>query len=523
MTDSTKRKTLTLKPRPAKANDSADKPRSRSGARARKVAQRQMGESAPTGNPPSAGATARSSKPARAAERLPDEARGAPTRRPASRKSGHEPRQSAGGHTRERGPAQRSKSRPATPAQPQAKIVASTDTHYAAFAPCPAGLETVLAAELTRLGMEQVEAIRAGCHFRTTWDGMMRANLHSRIATRILLRVAQAPVRTENDLLELARSTPWERWFGAEQRLRVDTSAVRSPFASLQYCTLRTKDGICDRLRELEGARPDIDTVRPDARVHVFLNADSATLYLDTSGESLFKRGWRFDKGVAPLRENLAAGMLALVDWQPHQALIDPFCGSGTILIEAAQQALGIAPGSRRPFSFERLRGHDTARWHELKAEARAAEREELSAPLIGSDNDPEALRTAQANLARAGLPDHLITWELRDARDLRPTEEKGWILSNPPYGDRMAWQSAANEASEDEPAATDAAELWQAFSSTLKAHFDGWQVGIITTDLQLPRHLRLTPRQRIPLYNGALECRLFLFDLVGGSYRQKL
>src|SRR5690606_24009867 len=169
-----------------------------------------------------------------------------------------------------------------------------------------------------------------------------RANLYSRLATRVLVRVAHARVHTEDDILELARQTAWERWFGPEQTLRVDTSAVRSPMKSLQYCNLRAKDGICDRLREREGARPSIDTVRPDARVHLFLDETTATLYLDTSGESLFKRGWRLDKGEAPLRENLAAGLLALSGWDPSQALMDPFCGSGTILIEAAWIALGV-------------------------------------------------------------------------------------------------------------------------------------------------------------------------------------
>src|SRR5690606_11080159 len=153
----------------------------------------------------------------------------------------------------------------------------------------------------------------------------------SRLATRVLVQVAHGPVSQEDDILELARDTPWERWFGPQQRLRVDTSAIRSPMQSLQYCNLRAKDGICDRLREVEGARPDIDTVRPDARVHLFLDETSSTLYLDTSGESLFKRGWRLDKGEAPLRENLAAGLLALSDWNPAASLLDPFCGSGTI------------------------------------------------------------------------------------------------------------------------------------------------------------------------------------------------
>ncbi len=199
------------------------------------------------------------------------------------------------------------------------------------------------------LGYDDAEAGRAGCSFTADWAGVQRANLYSRLATRILVQVAHAEISHEDDILDLARDTPWERWFGAEQTLRVDTSAIKSPVQSLQYCNLRAKDGICDRLRELEGERPSIDTVRPDARVHLFLTGHTATLYLDTSGESLFKRGWRLDKGDAPLRENLAAGMLALAGWDPAAPLLDPFCGSGTILIEAAWIALGVPPRHLAP------------------------------------------------------------------------------------------------------------------------------------------------------------------------------
>lgn len=187
------------------------------------------------------------------------------------------------------------------------------------FASCPQGLEDALSAELQALGFEDAVSASAGCRFRTNWTGVMRANLYSRLATRILMQVAHAPVKTEDDIFKLALHTSWERWFGPDHTLRVDTSAIRSPMHSLQFCNLRAKDGICDRLREYEGARPNIDTVRPDAKVHLFLDENSATLYLDTSGESLFKRGWRFSKGDAPIRENLAAGLLALSGWDPSQ------------------------------------------------------------------------------------------------------------------------------------------------------------------------------------------------------------
>ncbi len=378
---------------------------------------------------------------------------------------------------------------------------------FAIFAPCPLGLEEALAAELSALGYAQVQPTRAGCHFEADWWGVQRANLYSRLATRILVRLGQAPVQREDDILELAQSIEWERWFGPEHTLRVDTSAVRSPMQSLQYCNLRAKDGICDRLRELEGARPSIDTVRPDARVHLFLSADTATLYLDTSGESLFKRGWRLDKGDAPLRENLAAGLLALSGWDPAGALLDPFCGSGTILIEAAWIALGVPPGITRPFGFERLRDHQPRRWEDLKEEARAHILPGLEAPLVGIDADPEAIEASRRNAERAFLTEDTIHFEVGDARDAVAPCPNGWILTNPPYGERLDEEDL---------------EFWREWSSNLKKEFAGWQVNVITSDLDLPKHLRLKANRRTPIFNGALDCRLFNFELVADSYRDQ-
>jgi len=373
------------------------------------------------------------------------------------------------------------------------------------FAPCPVGLEEALSAELSALGYEQVQSTRAGCHFQADWWGVQRANLYSRLATRILVRVGQAPVQHEDDILELAQTIGWERWFGAEHTLRVDTSAVKSPMQSLQYCNLRAKDGICDRLRDLEGARPSIDTVRPDARVHLFLSHDTATMYLDTSGESLFKRGWRLDKGDAPLRENLAAGLLALSGWDTQAALLDPFCGSGTILIEAAWIALGVPPGITRPFGFERLRDHQSSRWEDLKEDARSRILPELEAPLVGIDANPEAIEAAQRNAERAFLTEETIQFEVGDARDAVAPAPTGWILTNPPYGERLDEEDL---------------EFWREWSANLKREFAGWQVNVITSDLDLPKHLRLKAKRRTPIFNGALDCRLFNFEVVESSYR---
>lgn len=473
MTDSKPKKTLSLKTTKRPADD-ADKRPKRAGGRARQAValerQREQQERLQKH---------RQRNTPRHTESVPDHSEPAspPQRRPSRRVAKH-----SGGRD-------------------------LTQKVYPIFASCPQGLEEALGAELQALGYEHVKTGRAGCHFQANWSDVMRANLYSRLATRILVQLAKAPVRTEDDVLELARSIPWEHWFGPEHTLRVDTSAVRSPMQSLQYCNLRAKDGICDRLRDKEGERPSIDTVRPDARVHLFLDSDSATLYLDSTGEALFKRGWRLDKGAAPLRENLAAGMLALAGWDPSTPLLDPFCGSGTILIEAAWIALGIPPGISRPFGFERLRDHNHTYWLDLKNEARTHIGTELEIPLLGYDIDSTALQAAHQNMKRARLAPGLIRFESGDARTVMPpdTPEPGWVVTNPPYGERL-------DDTDD--------SLWQDWASNLKQHYDGWNVNIISSDLDLPRALRLKPLRRHPLYNGALDCRLFNFEMVSASYR---
>lgn len=234
------------------------------------------------------------------------------------------------------------------------------------FASCPRGLEQLLAEDLVAAGARDLKQIFGGVHFLADWPACYRANLHSRIATRILWRVARAPYGNEEDIYRLALDTPWPKWFLAGQTIRVDVTAVKSPLKSVDFVTLRIKDAICDRFRRDEGTRPSVDTRQPDVRVHGFINGDHCTLYLDTSGAPLYQRGFRQKTVDAPLKENLAAGILRLSGWQPGVALLDPMCGSGTFLIEAAQMALRVAPGARREFAFQRLRHFDSAAWQRL-------------------------------------------------------------------------------------------------------------------------------------------------------------
>src|SRR5262249_30958007 len=223
------------------------------------------------------------------------------------------------------------------------------------FAPCPRGLEGVLRDELMELGAQSIAPAVGGVGFAGDLVLCYRANLQSRIASRVLWKLGDWAYRSEEDVYRAVKSLPWVKRLDPWLTLRVNVSAIGSPLRSLDFITLRIKDAVCDRLVEDTGRRPDIDTAQPDARVHAFFESERFTVYLDTSGEPLFKRGWRKSSGEAPLKENLAAGILRLTNWHPDRPLLDPMCGGGTLLIEAAMMALRIAPGSMRSFAFEKL------------------------------------------------------------------------------------------------------------------------------------------------------------------------
>jgi putative N6-adenine-specific DNA methylase len=417
------------------------------------------------------------------------------------------------------------------------------------FVPCPRGLEAPLAAELAEIGAKHLDGapfkagkeVPGGVHFRGGWVAGMAANLHSRIASRVLLKMAHGPYRSENDIYDLAYQQQWEQWFTANQTMRVDITAIKSPLRSLEFTTLRVKDAVCDRLRELSGSRPSIDTAQPDVRVFAFLTMNECTLYLDTSGDPLFKRGWRLDKGAAPLRENLAAGILRLTGWTPGTPLYDPMCGSGTFLAEAAQVALNIAPGVERRFGFEKLKQYDVNAWQKLKVAAvdakRAARTSRADLQIFGSDISGDMLEKAYSNLDRAGLPE--LRLKQIDARHMTPpSETPGILVANPPYGERIEVRGRgprgevrelkSRNRDEEEEAFTRAQpdpadlEFFISFGNALKQRFPGWRAYVLTSDRKLPGLMRLRELTKTPLFNGALECRLFRFDLIAGSVRHR-
>ena len=375
------------------------------------------------------------------------------------------------------------------------------------FATAPRGLEPLLAGELSGLGAKSVAAVPGGVAFSGDWQTCYRANLWSRLASRILWRVAEFDYASEDDLHEAARKVDWMRYFTVEHTLRVNVSAQKSPLTSLDFATLRIKDAVCDRFREARGSRPNVDRANPDVRVHAFLESARGAFYLDTSGEPLFKRGWRASAGEAPLRENLAAGIVLLSGWKPEEPLLDPMCGGGTLLVEAAAMARGRAPGANRRFGFEKLKVFSASIWEKEKRESLKPRNPPQTLQIFGSDSDPRVLGDARRNIAAAGV-DRWVKLEQADILERPAPAPSGVMIANPPYGERIGSRE-------------ELAEFYPKLGSALKKNYPGWRCHFFTADMRLPKLVRLQPSRRVPLYNGALECRLFEFAIVAGSNRR--
>ena len=374
------------------------------------------------------------------------------------------------------------------------------------FAPCPRGLEDPLAAELAGFGARAVQTVAGGVAFDGDARVIYRANLESRIATRVLLRLFTVPYRSEEDIYRASYELDWPQRFDVARSIRVYLTAQRCPLKSLDFLTLRIKDAVCDRFRSAVGSRPNVDTRAPEVRIHAFLDATHFTLYLDTSGEPLFKRGARAAQGEAPIKENLAAGILKLTGWQPGTALLDPMCGGGTFLVEAAQIALDIAPGIARSFGFEKLKSFDAALWNGLRTEAGARRKPVAPLPIYGSELYGDTLKLAHTNLQAAGLAE-AVQLKQANALEISAPADTGVLVTNPPYGERMGEQQ-------------ELAQFYPKFGDALKQKFAGWSCYILSADMNLPKLIKLQVSKRTPLFNGALECRLFEYKIVAGSMR---
>jgi putative N6-adenine-specific DNA methylase len=375
------------------------------------------------------------------------------------------------------------------------------------FATCPRGLEQLLADELQTVKAKSIKLTDGGVSFDGDWAVCYAANLHSRIATRILWQVARGKYVNEEDLFNAAYKLNWPQWFDVKHDFMVKVTGVKCPLKSLEFATLKIKDAVCDKFRLAVGSRPYIDTKTPAVRIHAYLTAEEYQFYLDTSGNALYQRGNRGASIEAPLRENLAAGILKLSGWQPGQALLDPMCGSGTFLLEAAMVALNIAPGHKRAFGFEKLNTFEPNIWHQLKSQAAAKVKSVTFQKIYGSDVDLRAVRIAKRNLEEAGLL-AAVQLSQQDIVNVVPPADSGVLVANPPYGVRIG-------------EGDDLALLYPKMGEALKRRFAGWNTYFLTNDFTMPKLMRLTPSKRTPLFNGPLECRLFEIKMVAGSNRK--
>ncbi len=368
-------------------------------------------------------------------------------------------------------------------------------SYFTFFATAARGLEPVVAAELLALGLPEINETTGGVAFRGTLAEGYKANLWLRSAMRVLLRLKEFTARTPEALYDAVRELPWEDFLAAGQTLAVHANVRDSAMTHSHYVALKTKDAVVDRFRDKFGKRPNVDTRAPDLLINVHLAADRCTVSLDMSGDSLHKRGYRTRTGTAPLNEALAAGILQLAGYDGTQAFCDPMCGSGTFAIEAALIAGNIAPGlTRSRFGFMSWRTFDAAAWQKLLDEARAAQRP-LAAPIAASDISGPMIAITRKNAHRAGIARH-ISLQRSDITAVLPPAEKGIVLCNPPYGERIGEQKTLQA-------------LYRRIGDVYKQRFRGHSGFIFTGNIGLLKYVGLKTSRRIVLYNGPIESRL--------------
>lgn len=369
------------------------------------------------------------------------------------------------------------------------------------FASAPKGLSDALEIELKELGLNVLEKSQSGVMFESNWEGCYKANLHSRIASRIMKPILDFTAYQPEELYAAIQKHDFTKYIKPNQTLTIDASVRDGRMHDQRFVAMKVKDAIVDQFREKFDVRPDVDNTRPDLRVQVRAVKNQFSVSIDTSGSSLFQRGYRRDVVDAPLKENLAAGLLKLTEWDRQSSLVDFFVGSGTFLIEAAMMALHIAPGlHRKHFGFMKLQNFDRAVWDKLVDEAIAAEKEEIPFEFFGFDIDRRAIAIAKDNAKRAGV-DHVIQFKTESVATVAPPVEKGLIVVNPPYGARIG----------DEDNLRD---VYRDLGYTLKHRFQGWDAWILSGNKDLIGDLKLKASRRFMIYNGSIECRFLKYTM---------
>ena len=370
------------------------------------------------------------------------------------------------------------------------------------FATCARGLEPLLARELADLGAGAVEPGRGGVHFRGDTALLYRANLWLRTAIRVLKPVLEADVNSPDELYDAVRTVNWSDFLSPDHTLAVDCNVRDSAITHSQYAARRVKDAICDQFRERRGVRPSVDPERPMVGFNLHIHRNHGTLSLDSSWNSLHKRGYRPIQTVAPLNEALAAGLLFQCGWDPATPLVDPLCGSGTFCIEAAWMALKRAPGlTREWFGFQGWPDFDRDLWYSLRDEARSRALKTLPAAIVGSDAHRGAIELAKQNARKAGVG-HLVRFELRDLSEARPPGDvPGVMICNPPYGERIGEEK-------------EWVGLYEALGEVVTEHWRGWRLFVFTSNDWLARKVHLPVRGKTPFFNGSLQCKLWEFGM---------
>ena len=388
--------------------------------------------------------------------------------------------------------------------------------HQSWLATCPKGLELLLANELQQLGASGVKETVAAVHFEGSLELAYRACLWSRLANRILLPLHSFMLNSADDLYQQCNDIAWESHFTAAQSIAIDFIGTSRHIDNTMYGSQRVKDAVVDRIRRIEGERPDVDTKNPDIRIQVRQHKGRVTVSLDISGESLHRRGYRSGQGSAPIKENLAVALLLRAGWpeiaSQGGALLDPMCGSGTLIIEGAMMAADIAPGILRGhYGFHYWLQHDQALWDSLVVEAqerKAAGLEKLELDIRGYDANPRVLEFTTQNIENAGLDEHIRLAHKPIDQFGKPTAEHGLLLTNPPYGERLG------EIDELIP-------LYQKLGTVLQKNFTGWKAAIFTGNVDLGRETDLSPTKQYSLFNGTIPCKLLVFtDMTSKSAR---
>ena len=370
------------------------------------------------------------------------------------------------------------------------------------------GLEEILAEELYQLGAKNIEVGSRAVRFMGDKKLMYEANLWCRTAVRILKPFANFPARDEKDLYKQVQKIDWTEYLSVDSTFAISSVVNQSTFEHSLFVSQLTKDAIADQFRDKFGKRPSVDLDNPDVRINLHMLENRVNLSLDSSGDSLHKRGYRLQTNVAPLNEILAAGIILLTGWDKKTPLYDPMCGSGTLLTEAAMIAHNIAPGLyRHDFGFTHWQDFDEELFKQVIREARQQEDPDNDVPIIGSDIDRDYVEAARNNISSAELDDY-VRVKVADFKETQKPEEKGILIVNPPYNERLVNENIN--------------ELYKMIGDTLKTHYQDWDAYVFTGNLEAAKNIGLKTSRRIPLYNGSIDSRLLKYELYRGSKKEK-